>query len=439
MKISIVVSLVILTIFGMLGRSEQTKAARLKQEQDVLTAQAAAMGLSTRGDEKSDSAVRRAKRPHEDREAAAKSYARELIAFIRELESGGAEDGKIHDRMLEIVEKMYHLDADQIRILIAEMRAEPGLDDVMRQGAIGFAIMTLATDHPGKAMTLFTEAEDLLGDSSPATEVIAGVLGKWAEQNPLEALAWVRAHAETHSDFITQEAKYALISGTAAQDPKLAFQLIGELQWKDPTDAARRIGDAARTPEQRDLLLRTLRAMSGSTTGDEAKHLMTNTILPALDAMSDSLFKEGFQSAANWLKTAGLQAAESDAITAAISYHNTRGETGKWLDWMAGNPAETNRDSRVASLMGEWTRNDYRAAAGWLSGAKDGPAREAAVQSYAKTVAPYDPAAAAQWAETLPHQQKHAPLMREIHANWKNVDPQAAAAFAARHGIDADP
>ena len=439
MKISIVVSLVILTVFGMLGRSEKTKAARLKQEQDALTAQAAAMGLSTRGDEKSDSAVRRAKRPHEDSEAAAKSYARELIAFIKELDTDGGEDEKLQSRMLEIVEKMYHLDADQIRILIAQMRAEPGLDDVMRQGAIGFAITTLATDHPGKAMTLFTEAEDLLGDSSPAREVIAGVLGKWAEQNPLEALAWVRAHAKTHPDLITKAAQEALISGTAAQDPKLAFQLIVELQLKDSKDAARKIGDAARTPEQRDLLLRTLREIRGSTTGGDAKYLMSNTILPALDAMSDSLFKEGFEPASAWMKTAGLQATETEAITAAISYHNTRGETGTWLDWMAGNPVETNRDSRVASLMGEWTRNDYRAAATWLSSAKDGPVKEAAVQSYARTVAPYEPAAAAQWAETLPNLPKHAPLMREIHSNWKNVDPQAAAAFAARHGIDADP
>jgi hypothetical protein len=438
MKLSAIVSLVILMVFGMLGRSEKAKAARLRQEQDALTAQAAAMGLSNRGDETSDSAARRPKRPHVDREAAAKSYARELIAFIKELESGGADE-KIDARMLEIVEKMYHLDAGQIRILIAEMRAGPGLDKDMRQGAIGFAIMTLATDHPGKAMTLFTEVEDVLGDSAPATEVIAGVLGKWAEQNPLEALAWVRAHAETHSDFITQEAKYALISGTAAQDPKLAFQMIGELQGMDTKNAARKIGEAARTPEQRELLLRALREIGGSTTGDDAKHLMSNTILPALDAMSDSLFEEGFESATAWLKTAGLQSTESEVITAAMGYRNTRGETGKWLDWMAGNLAETNRDSRIASVMGEWTRNDYRAAASWLSGAKDGPAKEAAVQSYAITVAHYDPAVAAQWAETLTDHPKHAPLMREIHAKWKNVDPQSAAAFAARHGIDADP
>ena len=437
MKISIIVSLAILAVFGMLGRTEQAKAARLRQEQDALTAQAAAMGLSIRGDEKSDSAGRRAKRPHEDREAAAKSYARELIAFIKELESGGADE-KIQARLLEIVEKMYHLDADQIRILIAEMRTEPGLDKDMRQGAIGFAIMTLATDHPGKAMTLFTEAEDLFEGSGNTTDVIAGVLGKWAERNPLEALEWVRANAETHSDLITKDAKIALIAGTAAQDPKLAFQLIGELQWKDPKQAAGKIGEAARTPEQRELLLRALRDMRGSSTGDDAKNLMTNTILPALDAMSESLFSEGFDPASSWLKTAGLETTETEAITATIGYHKTRGETGKWLDWMAGNLPASALDSRVASLMGEWTRNDYRAAAGWLSGAKDGPAKEAAVQSYAKTVAHYDPAVAAQWAETLPDNPKRAPLMRDIHSKWKEVDPQGAAAFAARHGLQAD-
>jgi hypothetical protein len=310
---------------------------------------------------------------------------------------------------------------------------------MMRQGVIGFAIMTQATDHPAKAMALFTETQDLLGDSGPARHVISGVLGKWAEQSPLEALAWFRTHAGTYPDLITREAKDALISGTASQDPKLAFQWIGELQPKDPADAARKIGEAARTPEQRDLLLRTLRSMRDSTTGGDAKNLMTNTILPALDAMSGNLFNEGFGQASAWLKTAGLEATETEAITAAIGYRNTKGETGKWLDWMAANLTEASRDERIASVMGEWTRGDFRAAAGWLGGAKDGPAKEAAVQSYAKTVAPYDPAAAAQWAETLPNQSKHAPLMREIHAKWKPVDPQAAAAFAARHGLDAAP
>ena len=440
-KSSLAVSLVILAVFGLLARSEQAHRSRLRQEQRDLTVQATALGLPLHGEHYAN---KRPKRPREDHEAQAKSCARELIAMIREMDHretdrSASPDATMEARLLEIVEQIYRLDGGQIRILIAEMRAAEDISDDMRQGAIGFAIITLAGDHPGTAVTLFTEAKDLLGDSGVARHVIGGVLGKWAETNPAEALEWIRNNSASYPDLVTNEAKSALIVGTSAQDPRLAFQLIEELKLPNPESVAGEIGSAARTPEQRKLLLQTLRDMSGSTTGDNAKNLMSNTILPALDAMSESLFKEGFESAANWLQTAGLQTTETEAITGAISYHQTRGETGKWLDWMAGNLAETNRDSRVASLMGEWTRNDYRAAGTWLSHGKDGPARQAAVRAYAKTVAPYDPATAAQWAETLPNNPERAPLIRDIHAKWKSTDAAAANAFARRHGLETAP
>jgi len=88
--------------------------------------------------------------------------------------------------------------------------------------------------------------------------------------------------------------------------------------------------------------------------------------------------------------------------------------------------------------MERWTEKDYQAAGTWLTQAADGPAKQAAVASYAKTVAPYEPETAAQWAITLPPGRTRIIALQTVYEKWPKNDPaakEAAEAFAEKHGI----
>jgi hypothetical protein len=86
-------------------------------------------------------------------------------------------------------------------------------------------------------------------------------------------------------------------------------------------------------------------------------------------------------------------------------------------------------------MIQNWTEKDYRAAGTWLASTPDSPTKQAAVRSYAETVAPYDPETAAQWALTLPADEKRTQTLKRIHQQWPKDDAAGAAAFAEKNGI----
>jgi hypothetical protein len=57
------------------------------------------------------------------------------------------------------------------------------------------------------------------------------------------------------------------------------------------------------------------------------------------------------------------------------------------------------------------------------------------VTNYALRVAHYDPASAAQWAESLPSDKIRDVVFQNIYVEWKARDAAAADAFAAKHGL----
>ena len=111
-------------------------------------------------------------------------------------------------------------------------------------------------------------------------------------------------------------------------------------------------------------------------------------------------------------------------MTQCIEHWRTRDDTGKWIEWMAEKLPAGDWESKAGGLMDQWTRNDYKAAGAWLNGAAEGPAKQAAVKSYAQAVAPYDPEVAGQWARTLPAGPEREQLLEAIaEAAEKNGEP----------------
>ena len=432
MKISLAFAALIVAGFVALGWPQQAAVNRLRDEHAALAAEAAALGLAT--DAAAGQTRRRsAARVHLDREAEAKTLATDLIKLNKEIKANTSDgpDANTLERTSGILDRLYRLDAGQVRIVLAELRNSTEIDDDFRRNVIRFAITSLADSHPESAVAIFAEAQDLLKEQGyAARDVIGKVLGAWAAKDPMAALAWIRKNRTVYPEWLAEDdTKRDLIAGAARHDPKAAFQLIAELDMKDKSLATMQVVRTATTPDAQCAMLTCLRELANRPGGSQ-------DLAAAYGALAGRMAEQSYDTTAAWLAAAKPSPAECESIARFVSYDKTQADSGKWLEWMGRNLPPDKLNDRIAPLMSDWTNEDHRAAGDWLATTPDSAAKRAAVASYAITVSPYEPAVAAEWAESLPVDSKREELLQQIHHDWLQRDPAAAAAFAKKHGIE---
>jgi hypothetical protein len=426
MKVSLFSTALILAIAAFFSWHDHRKLSAVRESHGRLFEEARALGVSTDGLVKDGKAVLPSKTGREAGDGIGsridpKDFAVRLAALALKMaaaeKSGTPADEEVHREIFGALDEMSRLDPAQLKILIGEIRANRELTGEMRRNIAGFAITMLAKDHPASAVAICAESADLLGDKDRAQGVMGEALSKWASQDPAAALDWVRANSAAHPDLVTEETKRDLIGGAAKQDPRLAFKLISELGLEEIGNAGEEIAKSAGTSDERNAVLAALRDHLAA--GDsEVLRIQT------LEALAEGAMKDGFTGATVWIDGAALDAEETATMADRIEQWRTKGDTGMWIEWMAAKLPAGSWESKAGTLMDQWTRNDYKAAGLWLNGAADGPAKQAAVKSYAQAVAPYDPEVAGQWARTLPAGREREQLLEAIaEAAEKNGEP----------------
>jgi hypothetical protein len=154
--------------------------------------------------------------------------------------------------------------------------------------------------------------------------------------------------------------------------------------------------------------------------------------------LAASAGRDGFDSLADWISESQLNPEEKAHFARSLAYPITKQETGRWVAWIAGNLADSSSPDKVRELVGDWTQQDYQAAGTWLAAnpLPDGPAKTAAVASYAVAVARHEPRIAAQWAMTLTPGPDRDSALSAIYQNWPPDDPDGAAEFAREQGLN---
>ncbi len=439
MKVSIAASILILLVAALFGWKNQQRLVTVRESHAELAATAGQLGIAIDPSHPGDP-VRITKRERQNKEADAKAAAAEFIAFAREIEAieknGGQRDEATQKKVMEFLDRMMSLDSAQLKILIAEVRAARDLKDETRQGLIGFSIMTLANDHPQAALALLTESSDLFKGEGMGSHVISSSLAKWAKDDPMAALEWVRKHSAKFPDLITDDAKRGLISGAAIQDPKLAFKLIGELGIKNTSSVISSvisgIMNAAKNPADRSATMAALREHLATISDENVKTELTGR---AMHDIANIVGRESFESASNWIVTTDLSPEELDQVAEELTSSIKSGESGKWVEWLGENLPPEKADEKIRNMVSNWTRNDYQAAGKWLTTAPDGPTKNSAIRSYAETVSRYEPEIAAQWALTLPQGKDRDQTLESIYHLWPRADPAGRDAFKQKHGI----
>jgi hypothetical protein len=435
MKVSIAASILILLVAALFGVPNHQRLTVMRESHAKLVATAAQIGVSI-DPSHPDDPVRVTKRERENKDADAKLAAAELIAFAKEMEAieqtGGPPDETQQNRVLEIMDRMMSLDAAQLKILIAEVRAAKELKDDTRQEIIGFSIMTFSNDHPQAALALFTESSDLLTERVISDQVVSSTLAKWAEDDPLATMEWVKKNGAKFPDLITDDAKRGLISSIAAQDPKLAFKLIGDLEIKDTRQALSMISVAATTPELRTATLSALREHLATLSDEKVKTELSDS---AVRWFANNVVETGFEAGTKWVAESNLSPAELQSFAEGLSELGKNEESGQWIEWIGEKLPAKKASDRINRLVRTWTRNDYQAAGKWLTTAADGPTKNSAIRGYAETVAKVEPVTAAQWAMTLPPGTDRDKTLKNIYNNWPQDDSAAKEAFKQEHGI----
>lgn len=422
MKASLALAFLILAAAALFGWKQQGQLAAAREARLQVMAEARALGLAPDAllaDGSAPLPSKLGRLDGADKAAAASAFTKELIAFAVEMKEvekkGGSPDEAVQTRAMEMMGRLLDLDASQIKQVIAELKASTEIDDKTRAEIISFSVMMMASDHPEAALAIFTESSDLQEINGMGDHIITSALRKWAEKDPLAALEWIRKNAEKHADLVNDDTKAAVIAGAAKQDPKLALRLLDELELKSTNQVTTHLAMSARTPEERDALLAALREG-----GDKNRDLLH----AVLGSMAHQVTSENFNESQEWIANARLSETEMAEFARNISPWQTNDDTGKWIDWMADKLPPEQLDEKRDQIVREWTRQDFKAAGDWINGSPEGPAKVAAVKSFARTVAPYEPETAVQWANTLPAGEEREKLLREIKANSRPQVPK---------------
>jgi hypothetical protein len=433
-KLSIGFTIGVLVIGGFTAGRNQKRLDALAADQQLLVEKATRLGLA---DKIAGLDARITKRQRDEGGAEARGLTAALIVFARDMEeranSGKEDDEESDARAMDLMNRLMKLDAPQLKRVIAGLRDDTSLTAESRSNMIGFAILVLGEDHPAAALALYTESADLLGGGAVGLDAVASSLRLWARQDPSAALAWVKANEEAHPDIADQDALQNIIAGAALEDPALALQMMGEMKLDDPEGAIGAVVETAEGPDKRTAVINALRAhlanLSDTMDGEDA-------MAEALETMGRDLSNEDFDSVTAWMKDAALTPAETAAFAGGLSWFNTGEDTGKWIEWMGQNLPEDEARDGADTLIGQWTQEDYLAAGNWLAAAPEGPAKDAAVATYAATVAEYEPQVAVQWALRLPEGEERKTTMEMIYQDWPESDAAAREAFAKEYGVD---
>jgi hypothetical protein len=432
MKLSLSTAVLILAIAAGFGWQDHHRLADSRERHGKLVAEATSLGISIDRDHPAQTA--RAPRSQENRAGRRKLTASECIAFAKGMKEakdkqGGSFDEAMRGRMMEFLDGLAALSAAELKTIFTAIHAASDLDDEGRDQLASFITQALINQHPQAALAFFTES------SYPVIEKnrrhLSTALKRLAKDDPIAAIEWVRTHGEKFPEPVDDDTKRNLLSRVAVQDPKLAFQLIDELGFENRSWAVSEIVRAAKAPEERSATLIAFRAYLSTPEGKRASDETRPFSSFAYSA------KDGFESATSWIAASHLSPKELDDLAWGLPNEVKPAETGRWIEWI-GQTLPDKADITIDTMMERWTEKDYQAAGTWLTQAADGPAKQAAVASYAKNVAPYEPEIAAQWAVTLPPGRTRHIALQSVYEKWPKNDPaakEAAEAFAEKHGI----
>lgn len=223
MKPSIIMTAITLIVAAAFGWHQHQQLVRLRAANARLVEEVAAQGMSRNGESRG---------PHRERQDE-DALAAEFIAFARDggklLEEGVNPDAEATKRSVELMDRIMRLNASQLEGLLADFRAEPGINDLAREYMLMDCVLAISTRNPRSGLELFIHSPELLGEGSITQQYIGELLGNLAKDDPQGALEWIRTNKEAHPDLVTDDLMGFFIAKVHPYEPETAMKWLETL------------------------------------------------------------------------------------------------------------------------------------------------------------------------------------------------------------------
>ncbi len=432
MKGPLIATGAVLLVGVFLGWQRQSQVSVVADELGVIYQQAERNGKPLQG---KTSASRRGS-VLSDRDAS--SLVDEVANLLRRAEiiekSGGSTNERMRDKMVDLSVQLMELSPEQLRKVLESLSANDSISDFTKSEIIGMSILYISSDHPQEALRLLEESLAVLGQVVMTDNTVSSALESWAGRDPSAALNWIKSAKELPPGVNREELVHAVLDGAAGADPANAFRMLPSLDLKDYAEASGVIASAvAGSQVGRDNLIQGMRDCLAEFNDPAVASQISSSVM---ETLGQDIGRDSFEEMTGWLESKSFTSEELASFADGLNWSSTGEQTGEWLAWITDHVNSDQLAAPVESLMGDWVEEDYLSAGQWLSSAPAGPAKAPAVMSYAEAVAAYDPEVATQWAMTLTDEQMKQKTLQSIYDNWPDGDDDAAARFAAQHGLD---
>jgi len=380
MKVSYAAAGLILVVCAMIGWQGRTREAALREERSGLQDRAGVAGIAT---DEADGNGRVTKVARgEPRAVDAKDFARRLIGMIKLAESG---DGELEEEAANrLLDEMELLDPEGALVFLEATEAEAGLEAAAKDGVLGIVILCLGPGYPKESLALLAKTEDLDPGGEIYEDFIATTLGRLAKSDPQAAVEWLRENKEKDTSQVGEDSKLGIIAGTAVADPRLAFQLIRELEVEDASDGVEKIMGAGTTDAERIEIAKALREEIAKTGDEDAKEEMVSG---AFGEMARGAMDAGLVNSREWLENVKMSPEEMEAFSEGAadrvaSGECPGGEVAGWLEWMGKADLTEEASDNLESMAETWTEKDHKAVGRWLEAAPEGRLKELVAKGY---------------------------------------------------------
>ncbi len=374
--------------------------------------------------------------------AEAKTFANELFAMMRKMkeirEGGGRLALDAEREAMAFFQRFLDLDPAVMPHLIQEIRDRQDITDDEKREILAVSFMSLAQNSPESALNLYIDSKDLITDKGSGEKMLEMALAGWASKDPAAVLAWLETNGADLPSDVRSVGRRGAIANVFRTDPGLAIDMTLKLPGEESWKIAEGISSFVREPAEQLELLRTLDAKLGeSTAGSNGAENPGQLLrLGLLNVVGSTLARQSFSAASEFIASANLSVADHEQLAHGMveTMHAVK-EPGVWLPWIYENLPAEKRDNNVTTVVRNWTLKDFQSTADWIGTQPAGALRDQSTRAFAETVAPQEPASAAEWALTLPPSEQRTELLLKIRDHWQSKDEAAAAAFAIEHGL----
>ncbi|RYD61968.1 MAG: hypothetical protein EOP84_35090, partial [Verrucomicrobiaceae bacterium] len=233
MKIPVYITIVILAAGAGAAWYQHSQIEQVRADQTMLVTKAAERGISLHSKRPTKSA-----RKNHTRIADARKTASDAVDFHAKYASlnflpGSAEEQSAYKEWKEIVKNFASFDAAQVKAAIGFLMDSPQIAEDRRSGVIYTLIMNLKERDPRAALEMLCATPQVFSDASHRKSTITNTFSILAKKDLNSMIDWLKVIETKLPPDVLDSCKLSAISIAAQDDPRRAFDLIGQLEVKN--------------------------------------------------------------------------------------------------------------------------------------------------------------------------------------------------------------